>query len=76
MHHYHINIFWSDKDGCWLADVPDLRYCTAHGPTPEQALREVQTAMIAWLESARAHGDPIPEPRYMPAIYATGRPAA
>jgi predicted RNase H-like HicB family nuclease len=52
MDRYHINIFWFDEDGCWIADVPDLCYCTAHGPTPEQALREVQTAMIAWLESA------------------------
>jgi predicted RNase H-like HicB family nuclease len=76
MERYHINIFWSDEDGSWIADVPDLRYCTAHGTTPEQALREVQTAMTAWLESARAHGDPIPAPRYRPAIYAVGRPAA
>jgi predicted RNase H-like HicB family nuclease len=76
MDRYHINIFWSDEDGSWIADVPDLRYCSAHGQTPEQALREVQTAMAAWLESARAHGDPVPEPRYRPAIYAAGRPAA
>jgi predicted RNase H-like HicB family nuclease len=76
MERYHINIFWSDEDGCWIADVPDLRYCSAHGATPEDALREVRTAMAAWLESARAHGDPIPRRRYRPAIYAAGRPAA
>ena len=76
MKHYHINVFWSEEDGCWIADVPDLRYCSAHGVTPEDALREVQTAMTAWLESARIHGDPIPAPRYRPAIYAAGRPAA
>lgn len=76
MDRYSINILWSDEDGCWIADVPDLRYCTAHGPTPEQAVREVQTAMAAGLESARSHGDPVPEPRYRPAIHAAGRSAA
>jgi predicted RNase H-like HicB family nuclease len=76
MERYHINLFWSDEDQSWIADVPDLRYCSAHGATPEDALSEVQTAMTAWLESARAHGDPIPAPRYRPAIYAAGRPAA
>jgi predicted RNase H-like HicB family nuclease len=72
---YHINLFWSDEDACWIADVPDLRYCSAHGETPEAALREVQTAMEAWLEVQREEGRPIPEPRYRPAIYA-GRRAA
>jgi len=76
MERYHINLFWSEEDGCWIADVPDLRYCSAHGRTPEAALREVQRAVAAWLASARAHGDPVPEPRYRPAIYAAGRPAA
>jgi hypothetical protein len=56
--------------------VPDLRYCSAHGPTAEQALREVQTAMAAWLERARARGDPVSELRYRPAIYTAGRPSA
>ena len=37
MDRYHINIFWSDEDECWIADVPDLRYCSAHGATPEDA---------------------------------------
>jgi predicted RNase H-like HicB family nuclease len=76
MERYHINIFWSDEDDCWIADLPDLRHCSAHGATPADALREVQTAMSAWLESACAHGDPIPAPRYRPAIYAAGHPAA
>ena len=67
---YHINLFWSAEDECWVADVPDLRFCSAFGDSPETAVREVQVAMRAWLESAREHGDPIPEPRYRPAIYA------
>ena len=72
---YHLNLFYSSDDDCWVADIPDLRFCSAFGHTPEAALGEVQTAMQAWLESARHRGDPIPEPRYRPAIYAT-RPAA
>lgn len=66
MDHYHINVFWSDEDGCWIADVPDLRFCSAHGDTPEIAVREVQVAMDAWLHSARKHGDPVPSPTYRP----------
>lgn len=67
---YHINLFWSAEDECWVADVPDLRSCSAFGDSPEAAVREVQVALQAWLASAREHGDPIPEPRYRPAIYA------
>jgi hypothetical protein len=35
---YHINLFWSDEDDAWIADAPDLTYCSAHGATPEEAL--------------------------------------
>ena len=65
--HYHINIFWSDEDSCWIADVPDLRYCSAHGESPEQAAREAQVAIELWLETARETGVPIPEAHYKPA---------
>jgi predicted RNase H-like HicB family nuclease len=67
--HYHINLFWSDEDDAFIADIPDLQYCSAVGDTPEAALREVLIAMHAWLESARDHGDPIPAPHYRPLIY-------
>ncbi len=64
MHRYHINVFWSEEDGCWIADVPDLPQCSAHGGDPLEAVREVQVAMDGWIESALAHVDPLPEPRY------------
>lgn len=67
---YHINVFWSPRDESWVADVPDLKPCAAFGDTPEEALAEARIAMQGWLESARAAGLPIPEPRYRPAIYA------
>jgi predicted RNase H-like HicB family nuclease len=66
---YHINVFYSEEDEGYIADIPDLRFCSALGETPEVALREALEAKKAWLEAARASGKPIPEPRYSPAIY-------
>lgn len=73
MKDYHINIFWSDEDGGYIADLPDLVSCSAFGSTPERALAEVEVAKEAWLAVAREEGKPIPEPRYRPAIYQVGR---
>ncbi len=69
MKDYHINIFYSEEDEGYIADIPDLKFCSAFGDTPEEALREVQIAKTAWLEAARAEGKPIPLPRYRPVIY-------
>lgn len=69
MKDYHINIFYSDDDGGYVADIPDLSYCSAFGDSPEEALRELEIAKAAWLEAARAAGKPIPAPRYRPVIY-------
>ncbi|MBM3500487.1 MAG: type II toxin-antitoxin system HicB family antitoxin [Armatimonadetes bacterium] len=66
---YHINIFYSEEDGGYIADIPDLQHCSAFGDTPEQALAEVGKAKAAWLEAARDAGRPIPAPRYRPVIY-------
>jgi len=71
MSDYHINIFYSDEDGGYIADIPDLDACSAFGETPEQALAEVQRAKAAWVEAARASGKPIPPPRYRPVLYQT-----
>ncbi|MCW5605229.1 MAG: type II toxin-antitoxin system HicB family antitoxin [Burkholderiales bacterium] len=67
---YHINVFWSDADSCWIADVPDLEFCSAHGGSPTEAVAAIQEAMEAWLEVARAEGRPIPAARYRPGIHA------
>ena len=50
MSDYHVNIFASDEDGGYVADIPDLACCSAFGATPEGALAEVQLAKAAWLE--------------------------
>jgi len=71
MNGYHISVFWSEEDRAWVADVPDLEFCSAHGPTPVEAVRQVEIAIATWLDAARAAGKSIAEPRYRPAIYAT-----
>lgn len=70
MSDYHINVFSSDEDGGYVADIPDLEACSAFGASAEEALAEVAKAKDAWLSAAREAGKPIPEPRYRPAIYA------
>ena len=69
MRDYHVNIFYSEEDGGYVADIPDLQACSAFGDTPEQALAEVLQAKEAWLDVARQAGKPLPPPRYRPAIY-------
>ena len=74
MQDYFISIFYSAEDEGYIADIPDLRFCSAFGETPEEALREVQQAKALWLETARASGKPIPQPQYRPAIYQLSSP--
>jgi len=69
MKDYHINIFYSEEDEGYIADIPDLKYCSAFGSTPKEALEEILKAKEAWLETARKSGNPIPKPRYRPLIY-------
>ena len=69
MRDYHINLFYSNEDGGYIADIPDLDACSAFGNTPAEALAEVLKAKAAWLAAAKDAGKPIPEPRYRPAIY-------
>ena len=67
---YHINVFYNDEDGGYIADIPDLKSCSAFGETPEKAVHEAVLAKESWLKTARARKKPIPPPRYRPAIYA------
>lgn len=69
MKDYHVNLFYSEDDEGYIADIPDLKSCSAFGETPKEALREVLKAKKVWLEAAAANGKPIPEPRFRPLIY-------
>lgn len=69
MKDFHINIFYSEEDEGYIADIPDLRHCSAFGETPKEALAEVEEAKKLWLETAKAEKKPIPPPCYRPVIY-------
>jgi len=59
---YPINVFWSDEDEAWVADVPDVAFCSALGGTPHEAVAEVEVAVAAWLEVAKSSGRQVPQP--------------
>jgi len=63
MHRYEIILFWSKEDNAFVADVPELPGCMAHGDTQDEALHNVQDAMTGWIEVAQELGRSIPEPR-------------
>ena len=63
MNKYEVIIYWSDEDGAFVAEVPQLAGCCAHGPSQEVALANAQEAIALWIETAREFGDPVPEPK-------------
>ncbi|MEM7577249.1 MAG: type II toxin-antitoxin system HicB family antitoxin [Planctomycetota bacterium] len=63
---YHIDLFYSAEDECWIADVPDLKYCSAHGETPEEAAREIRIAMDGWLTAWLEENDELPPATFQP----------
>ena len=69
MNKYHINVFYSEDDEGYIADIPDLKFCSAFGGTPEKAMVEVMTAQKIWLEAAIKSGRDIPKAKYRPMIY-------
>ena len=64
---YHINIFFDADDGDYIADVPDFKYLSAFGDTPEAALREVLVALEMAIEVLQEQGKPLPAAKYRPA---------
>ena len=72
MKDYHINIFYSEEDRGYIADIPDLVACSAFGESPEEALADLEIAKTAWLEVAKSQGKPVPQPKYRPVIYQAG----
>ena len=63
MHKFEIIIYWSDADGAFVAEVPELPGCMAHGDSQETALKHVNEAIGLWIDTARECGDPVPEPK-------------
>jgi predicted RNase H-like HicB family nuclease len=63
MSKYEIIIYWSEEDAAYLAEVPELPGCMAHGNTHEEVLASAKAARQLWIDTAREFGDPVPEPR-------------
>lgn len=63
MDRYEIIMYWSNEDEAFIAEVPELPGCMAHGDTQEEALANIKEAMRLWVDTAREFGDPVPEPR-------------
>jgi len=63
MHKYEVIIYWSEEDEAFIAEVPELPGCSAHGATPEAALSSCQEAIDLWLDTAREFGRLVPQPR-------------
>ena len=62
MYKYAIILYWSNEDDAFVAEVPELPGCMAHGETQEAALKNVNQAIALWIDTAQEFGDPIPEP--------------
>lgn len=70
MEHYEIILYWSGEDAVYIAEVPELPGCMAHGDSHETALTNVKEAMSFWLEVARERGQPVPAPKGGRLMYA------
>ncbi len=70
MYRYEVIIFWSEEDGVFVADIPELPGCMAHGDSPEEALSNVSEAIELWIETANEFGDAVPKPKGRRLIYA------
>ncbi len=70
MHKYEVIIYWSQEDEVFVAEVPELPGCIAHGTTQTEALKNMNGAVELWLDTAQEFGDPIPEPKGRRLLYA------
>ncbi len=70
MFKYETIIYWSKEDNAYVAEVPELQGCMAHGDSYESALGNAKDAIQLWLDTANKFGDPIPEPKGHRLIYA------
>ncbi len=67
---YEIIIYWSKEDSAFIAEVPELPGCMAHGNSYDEALMNIKDAIDLWLDTAREFGDPIPGPKEEKLMYA------
>jgi len=70
MYKYEIIIYWDEQDHIYIADVPELPGCSAHGNTYDEALGKAKEAIQLWIDTANEFGDPVPEPKGHRLMYA------
>ena len=70
MYKYEIILYWSNEDAAFIAEVPELPGCMAHGDTQPEVLKNVNDAMQLWIDTAREFGDAIPQPKGERLMYA------
>ena len=70
MEKYEIILYWSEEDSAFIAEVPELPGCMAHGKTHESALKNSKAAIRLWIKTAEEFNDPIPEPKMRRLVYA------
>ena len=63
MYKYEIIIYWSDEDQVFIAELPELPGCMAHGESQESALKNAQEAIQLWIDTANEFGEPVPVPK-------------
>lgn len=62
-HRYEIILYWSEDDCAYIAEVPELAGCAADGASYREALENVETVIVEWVETAKELGRPVPEPK-------------
>lgn len=70
MDKYEIIIYWSEEDNVYIAEVPELPGCMAHGESYELAIKNIKDAMYLWIKTAKEFNDFIPEPKCRRLVYA------
>ena len=70
MNKYEVIIYWSEEDSAFVAEVPELPGCAAHGVTQEAALASAQKAIRLWIDTAKEFGDPVPTPKGRRLVFA------
>ena len=70
MDKYEVIIYWSQEDGVFVAEVPELPGCIAHGETQRDALSNVRDAEALWLKTAKEFDRFVPEPKGRRLVYA------
>jgi predicted RNase H-like HicB family nuclease len=70
MNKYEIILYWSEDDGAYIAEVPELLGCMAHGPTQVEALSSANEAILLWIDTARENGRAVPQPKGRKLAYA------